>query len=169
MPLFVRGPGVPAGSTVENLAVNTDFATTVAELAGVEFPADGRSLAPLLRGGESPSWRSAVLLERRPTEEGGEGKAKEGKVEPGGVPKARVPKPGVAGMRFLAIRTETHKYVVGYGNGESRELYGLQADPYELENVYKSADPSLVEDLEARLEALRSCSGDGCREAEDAS
>jgi hypothetical protein len=28
-------------------------------------------------------------------------------------------------------------------------------------------DPALVEDLEARLEALRDCSGDGCREAED--
>jgi N-acetylglucosamine-6-sulfatase len=48
-----------------------------------------------------------------------------------------------------------------------RELYDLQADPYELENVYERADSSLVEDLKARLEALRDCEGDGCREAED--
>ena len=174
VPLFVRGPGVSAGSAVENLTVNTDFAPTFAELAGVEFPADGRSLAPLLRDEEPPPWRSGVLLERLPAEEGGEGKAKakgkdkdkakgkKGMAGPGGVPKARV-----GGPPFWAVRTATHKYVE-YDNGE-RELYDLQNDPYELENVYESADPSLIEDLEARLETLKECSGDGCRQAEDAS
>ncbi|MCA1731062.1 MAG: sulfatase-like hydrolase/transferase [Actinobacteria bacterium] len=63
VPFFVRGPGVAAGATVEKLAVNTDFASTFAELAGIDFPADGRSLAPLLRGEDPSSWRSAVLLE----------------------------------------------------------------------------------------------------------
>ena len=48
MPLFVRGPGVPAGSKTEKLALNTDLAPTFADLAGVSFPADGRSLKPLL-------------------------------------------------------------------------------------------------------------------------
>ena len=170
VPLFVRGPGVPPGSAVENLAVNTDFAPTFADLAGMEFPADGRSLAPLL-GGEDAPWRSSVLLERLPAEEGGEGagkakgkaKNKEGKTGPGGVPKAGPGNPGT----FRAVRTETHKYVE-YDNGD-RELYDLQNDPYELENVYESADPSLIEDLEARLEELKECSGAGCRQAEDAS
>jgi hypothetical protein len=37
-----------------------------------------------------------------------------------------------------------------------------------LENVYETADPSLIEDLKARLEALRDCEGEGCQEAEDA-
>jgi N-acetylglucosamine-6-sulfatase len=60
VPLFVRGPGVPAGSKVERLVLNTDFAPTFADLAGIEYHADGRSLAPLLRG-EDPAWRSAVL------------------------------------------------------------------------------------------------------------
>ncbi len=64
------------------------------------------------------------------------------------------------------MRTETHKYVE-YANGE-RELYDLGADPHELESIHETADASLVEDLAARLEALRDCSGDGCREAEDA-
>ncbi len=66
---------------------------------------------------------------------------------------------------YGAVRTETHKYVE-YGNGET-ELYDLTNDPYELENVYETADPTLAEDLKARLEVLRGCSGDGCREAED--
>ncbi len=69
VPLYVRGPGVPAGSEVEELAVNTDFAPTFAELAGVSFTADGRSLAPLLSGQDPASWRSAVLLERLSTTE----------------------------------------------------------------------------------------------------
>jgi N-acetylglucosamine-6-sulfatase len=56
---------------------------------------------------------------------------------------------------------------VEYGDGEE-ELYDLEADPYELDNVYETADPSLVEDLKRRLDALRSCTGDRCREAEDA-
>jgi arylsulfatase A-like enzyme len=163
-PLFVRGPEVPAGSRFENLAVNTDFAPTFAELAGVDFPADGRSLLPLLRGEEPLSWRSAVLLEMLPAEEGGEAKGKEGETGAGGVPKT-----GVGGSPpFWAVRTETYKYVVEYDNGE-RELHNLRTDPYELENIYEAADSSLVEDLKGRLEALRDCSGAGCREAEDTS
>jgi N-acetylglucosamine-6-sulfatase len=68
---------------------------------------------------------------------------------------------------YRAVRTETHKYVE-YNNGEV-ELYDLQADPYELNNIYESADSALLEDLKAKLEALKSCSEDRCREAEDAS
>jgi arylsulfatase A-like enzyme len=169
VPLYVRGPGVPAGSEVEELAVNTDFAPTFAELAGISFTADGRSLAPLLSGGEPASWRSAVLLERLPPEEGGGGSGKgkgkgkgKAKTGPGGVPKGGVS----GGDPFEAVRTGTHKYVE-YESGEA-ELYDLEADPYELENIYETADSSLVEDLEARLEALRGCSEDECREAEDA-
>src|SRR5918998_1052094 len=180
VPLFVRGPGVAAGTKTEKLALNTDFAPTFAALAGTTFPdADGRSAEPLLRGEQATPWRSAVLLEV-PRQEGdageGNGKAKakgkakgktgegkEGETGGGGVPKAG---PGGAGT-FEAVRTETHKYVE-YESGE-RELYELEADPYELENVYEGADPALIEDLKARLEALKGCSEDGCREAEDAS
>lgn len=122
-----------------------------------------------MRGEEPLSWRSAVLLEILPAEEGSEAKArdkakgKEGETGAGGVPKT-----GVGGSPpFWAVRTETYKYVE-YDNGE-RELYNLRTDPYELENIYEAADSSLVEDLKGRLEALRDCSGAGCREAEDAS
>jgi N-acetylglucosamine-6-sulfatase len=169
VPLFVRGPGVAAGATTEKLTLNTDFAPTFAELAGVEgFPADGRSLMPLLHGEEpSSAWRASVLLEKLPQEdsseeEKGKGKAK-GKTGAGGVPKA-----GAGGqLAFEAVRTETHKYVE-YDNGE-KELYDLEADPYELESIHESTDPALVEDLKAKLEALKSCSEEECREAEDAS
>jgi arylsulfatase A-like enzyme len=140
VPLFVRGPGIAPGTEVEGLALNTDFAPTFAALAGVNFPnTDGRSLLPLMHG-TPPSWRSSVLLE------------------------------GFVGKEdrvYAAVRTERYKYVE-YDNGEE-ELYDLQNDPYELESIHESADPSLLEDLKGELEALRYCSGDGCRAAEDAS
>jgi N-acetylglucosamine-6-sulfatase len=71
-PLFVRGPGVPAGSQVEKLVLNTDLAPTIADLAGVSFPADGRSFTSLLRG-EAPRgvrwccWKQPVGGHRPPT------------------------------------------------------------------------------------------------------
>jgi arylsulfatase A-like enzyme len=139
VPLFVKGPGIAPGSNVEQLILNTDFAPTFADLAGVEFSADGRSLTPHLRGEDPSSLRSAVLLEGFDSE---------------------------GTYYYVAVRTKTHKYVE-YSNGE-RELYDLQADPYELESLHESADPSVLENLKAKLDALKSCSKEGCQEAEDA-
>ncbi len=204
VPLFVRGPGVPSGSKVENLVLNTDFAPTFAELAGeVEFPADGRSLTPLLRGEDSSSWRSAVLLEKLSTSEDQEERDKEGssKGNTSGDQEVSDKKGGSKGEKnkdkkkkgekckgrsedrfrtecqnrtpagqmpaYEAVRTETHKYVE-YETGD-KELYDLETDPYELESIHESAEPSLLEDLKARLDALRSCAEAGCREAEDRS
>jgi hypothetical protein len=46
------------------------------------------------------------------------------------------------------------------------EYYQLREDPYELENAYRSANPNRIEELRARLRALESCSGVGCREVD---
>ena len=149
---------------MENLVLNNDLAPTFAELGDLEgFEADGRSLAPLMRGEEPLSgWRSNVLLEAfldgRSAE--GEGDA-EAEDEEGSGEGSRTDQ-----TSFRAVRTETHKYVE-HENGEE-ELYDLENDPYELENIYETADPALILDLQAKLAALEECSGDGCREAEDA-
>lgn len=66
---------------------------------------------------------------------------------------------------YKAVRTRTHKYV-RYINEES-ELYDLEADPYKLQSIHETADPSLVADFKAKLDALRSCAEQSCREAED--
>jgi hypothetical protein len=63
------------------------------------------------------------------------------------------------------VRTGEHLYVE-YGTGE-RELYNLKGDPYQLENRYESVAPELLSRLKGRLAALRGCSGDDCRAAED--
>ena len=67
---------------------------------------------------------------------------------------------------YLALRTEQYLYVE-YANGE-RELYDMQTDPYQLQNLAATADPTLLADLAADLDQLRVCAGADCRSAEDA-
>ena len=151
VPMLVRGPGVAAGSRVESLTVNTDLASTFAEMAGLPgMPgADGRSWLGLVTGHAPGTWRDAFLIERagQPPEE----------PESEGRHPARQP-------AFAGIRTTTLKYVE-FESGQS-ELFDLEADPYELENVAgtRAAD---VAALSARLSVLRACAEEGCRDAEN--
>jgi arylsulfatase A-like enzyme len=145
VPLIVRGPGVPPGRVLDQLALNIDFAPTFAELAGVPAPAffDGRSLVPLLTGDTPPTdRRSAFLLEHW-------NEYAQEYVVPD----------------YKGLHTSDYVYVK-YASGD-RELYDLRIDPYELQNLYETADSALVAQLESRLEALNDCAGQTCRTVED--
>ena len=64
LPLIVRGPGVPRGRTVDQVAGNVDLAPTMAAMGGAVVPSfvDGRSLLPLLTGAAPASWRNAYQV-----------------------------------------------------------------------------------------------------------
>jgi N-acetylglucosamine-6-sulfatase len=171
VPLFVRGPGVPAGQERDEFVGNVDLAPTFAELAGAKAPdfVDGRSLVPLLHGGKPERWRGAFLVEQekvyfRP------GRAAPARkvLEPLDLfeqDMASSPRRARQGIpAYNALRTPTHTYVV-YSTGE-RELYDLNADPYELKNIARTADRALLAKLDAWLAAFHSCRGAGCREAD---
>ncbi|HZA66873.1 MAG TPA: sulfatase, partial [Geminicoccaceae bacterium] len=66
VPMVVRGPGVPEGETIEAMGLNSDFAPTFAEIAGIAPPAfvDGRSFLPLFEDPDQ-AWRESFLVERR--------------------------------------------------------------------------------------------------------
>jgi len=169
VPLVVRGPGVPAGRVEDRLALNTDLAPTFAELAGAATPGfiDGRSLMPLLRGEVPAEWRQTILVEAF-----GSGKSRLRRTNPGAADAGATPDESAGELRgsapippYTALRTAGLLYVE-YETGE-RELYDLRADPYELENLAATADPSLLERLSARLAALRECTAGRCRTAED--
>ena len=66
--------------------------------------------------------------------------------------------PGIP--RFTAIRTPRFK-LIEYRTG-ARELYDLQNDPYELDNIYESSDPLIRDELSKRLRALQLCIGKRC-------
>ena len=141
VPLLVRGPGVREGASLDHLAVNIDFAPTIAELAHATpgRAMDGRSLTPLLVRDTPPShnWRKDFLVEiyRAPGQPGSPGKA---------------------------LRTR-HEMYIEYADG-FRELYDLRVDPYQLENVYAAADAGHVKKLSARLAELVACAGENCRD-----
>jgi len=142
VPLIVRGPGVAEGKTAHNLVLNNDFAPTFATLGGASVPpfVDGRSFVPLLRSPSPPpsDWRTAFLEEGRASKTG---------------------RP-----TFKAIRTNDHLWVE-YVDGE-RELYDLEDDPYELQSQHNTAPVDLKQDLAGRLDELRECSKEACRDAE---
>ncbi len=140
VPMLVRGPGVPAGQTLEHLAMNIDFAPTFAELAGAAAPSfvDGRSLVPLLKNNPpSPaSWRQAALIEHKEDSTS-----------------IRIPD-------YQGLRKPDLLYVE-YATGE-REYYNLLTDPYQLQNQYQSANPALMAQLASELAKLRNCAGANC-------
>lgn len=146
MPLLVRGPGVAAGSTTSKMALNTDYLPTFTKLAGMQILsyADGRSLKPVLKG-NATTWRSAIFLEAHQTAEAGD-------------------TPAYYGIRTVDTNTTTRRKYVEYSGG-ARELYYLKSDPYELTDRYKANSPPAA--LASRLKALKACTGDACRAAEN--
>jgi N-acetylglucosamine-6-sulfatase len=138
VPGIVRGPGVPAGLTRNQLVLNIDFAPTFAELAGASIPdfVDGRSLMPLLRA-TSPAWdqwRQDFLAE--------------------------VSLPTGATSRAL----RTHEVAYFEFNSGQRALYDLREDPYQINSLHETAPPEGIAALSARLSALAVCAGTSCRE-----
>ena len=89
------------------------------ELAGVADPmhrARAVAACPLLRG-EPPSWRQSVLIEYY----------------------SDTVFPRIRNMGYQAVRTERYKYIDYLELAGMDELYDLQADPYELDNLVGSA------------------------------
>jgi N-acetylglucosamine-6-sulfatase len=150
VPFFVRGPGVRKGAS-RLVSGNVDLAPTFAEIGGADAPEfiDGRSLLPLFAGEASPaSWRRGFLLAI-----GSENRlrsfARRGQLGPvdGIIP-------------YRAVRTDREVYVE-YANGE-KELYDLQADPDQLENLAGTADAARLRRLATLLDSLAGCEAEAC-------
>ena len=144
VPLVLRGPGIPPGTTVEDLAVNADLTATILEVAGAEADRaqDGRSLLPFTEHPGRMHGRELLLEKGDVLDDPEDGSAPSG--------------------AFAAIRTSRYVYVEN-ASGEI-ELYDLRADPYELANLhgdpaYAAAEAALA----SRLATLRSCAGETCR------
>ncbi len=187
VPLIVRGPDVPEGKKVDDLAMNIDLAPTFADLGGAKTPSfvNGRSLTSEIHGKKPDSERKAVLVEhyaesgRRPRRQNaGAASAQDPDNDTSppntGTPATGPQAPAVRRGQFqplglpeyAALRTDRYTYVE-YVTGE-RQLYDLRTDPDELHNIVTTADPKLVQDLAKQLAALRNCKGANCRTADGA-
>ncbi len=140
IPLIMRFPrAARAGHTPAQLVQVIDLAPTILALAGVAdtLPRQGVSLVPLL-GGATPAWRRSVLLEYYSD---------------------RV-FPRMLNMAYQAVRTERHKFIDYLELPGMDELYDLEADPFEMENLIGTpAGDTLLPRLQAELTRLQRESG----------
>lgn len=145
VPLVVRGPGIPAGMTIDALTSQVDLAPTFAAWAGADTPGfvDGRSLVPLFAGA-APPWRRTTLVQQYADR-----------------PEESTKQPG-----FHALRGDDF-ILVEYSTGE-REFYDLAWDPAELDNMVMQVDSAHIAELSARLAAMARCTGASCRAIEEA-
>jgi N-acetylglucosamine-6-sulfatase len=148
VPMFVRGPGIRAGSTSGRLVLNNDLAPTFAQIAGGTAPpfVDGRSVLPVWKG-SATTWRTAIMNER-PVKDGN-------------------PVPP-----YHAAITPRYTYVE-YGTSGEKELYDRNSDPYELrsrhtDTAYADTMTALSDRLSVSSPHLEGCTAAGCQAAEDA-
>ena len=164
IPFVMRVPqgalGSPAVSGVDPLVSNVDLVPTILDLAGAGpclgpgrcRVMDGRSLVPLMLGqGGWPEHRG-ILLEFSVAEDRFNTSSS----------------CAYRGIRVAGLAYVQHTRVPAPPDGtcvpaDERELYDLEADPFQLQNRYPAAPGSFYEpiqaELDARTTALSNCAG----------
>jgi arylsulfatase A-like enzyme len=135
VPMMLRYPGqVKAGVRSDKMVLNLDMAPTLLEIAGVPVPSDmqGKSMLPLAEEKPNVAWRKDWLYEYYEY-------------------------PGFENVRpCRGVRTERYKLIHFFLEPQEFELYDLQSDPEERNNLYgKPGYEELTSHLKERLAALR--------------
>jgi len=139
VPMMLRYPKLfKAGTVVDQMVLNLDIAPTLLELAGVPIPAgtQGRSMVKLAKGSD-PSWRKDWLYEY-------------------------FEYPGSQNVRpHRGVRTERYKLIHYTLPPEEFELYDLNNDPGETNNLYgMPGHADLTRSLSERIVELRRETGE---------
>ncbi len=138
-PFIASWPGeIKPGSVNNDLCQNIDWAETFLDIAGAAIPADmqGVSLLPLLKGKTPGTWRKSLYYHYYEYPSVHDVRRHEGVVDP----------------RFKLIRF----YGPDVPDGEEWELYDLEMDSNELNNLYNhSEQEKRIADLKQELKRLR--------------
>ena len=142
-PLVIRYPkAIAPGKTSKALVQNIDYAPTMLALAGIAKPQtmSGRSLLPLFSGETPADWRTSLYYHYYDY-------------------------PAIHNVRrHDGVRTDRYKLIHFYGEGQSgndvkidcNELYDLQNDPLELNNLYgKRGYEKITAELQLLLDNYR--------------
>lgn len=136
MPLVARFPKeIPAGQVNEDIVVNLDFAPTILDYAGVDIPADfqGHSLRPVLAGKTPGDWRGSMYYHYYEYPHGWHDV-----------------------KQHYGVRTDRYKLIHYYNDIDAWELFDLEKDPNELNNLIEDTDhQEIVEELKVKLTRLR--------------
>lgn len=119
VPLIARCPELfPAGTSVKQTVANIDLMPTFLEAAGVKSPTglDGKSWIPLAQQRPNAEWRKSMLYEY--------------------YWERNFPQTPT----IHAVREDRFKFIRYYGIWDSDELYDLEQDPEEMNNLIFSSD-----------------------------
>jgi N-acetylglucosamine-6-sulfatase len=130
VPMLARCPELfSGGRVVKEVVANLDIMPTCLDAAGLDVPADipGRSFLPLLQGKTIP-WREGLLYEYYWERNF----------------------PMTPTMH--ALRGDRYKYIHYYGIWDSDELYDLQEDPLETNNlIYSEKHQAVIKQMNQQL------------------
>jgi len=138
-PLIAWWPGhIKPGSVNTDLVQNIDFAETFIDLANAPIPGDmqGKSIVPLLEGKTPKNWRKSLYYHY---------------YEYPGVHHVR---------RHEGVTTDRFKLIRFYGkdvlDGEEWELFDLQKDSSEMNNIYSNPEmDGKIKELKKELNRLK--------------
>jgi arylsulfatase A-like enzyme len=134
-PLLMHLPkGFNKRGKLTELVQNIDYAPTILDLAGIKVPEDiqGMSLKPLLGDEQAVEWRKGLYYHYYE------------------FPNEHMVK------RHYGIRTDRYKLIHFYRDIDVWELYDLQNDPKEMNNLYgKEEYEELTEELKTQLTELQ--------------
>jgi arylsulfatase A-like enzyme len=141
-PLIISQPSVfPVGKTCAHAVNAPDLVDLFCSVAQVELPwkTDGRDIRPLLKDPESTDWDQPLLMTHTARSYGSDTDViptDDRLTVVGDVP------------WYAMLRDGKYKYIRTFVDGETEELYDLEADAEELTNLVKSAEHrSLLESL----------------------
>lgn len=134
VPLLVKYPRLISPGTIDSrMTLNIDVAPTILDLAGLPVPADmnGRSIKPLFKNRKAP-WRQDFLYEYYEY-------------------------PAVHMVcKHRGVRNERWKYIHYFEEPQEFELYDLENDPHEMNNLASKKEyESIRIELQNRLRELR--------------
>jgi len=142
-PLIMRYPkAIAAGTKSDALVQNIDYAPTFLSLAGLEKPKEmsGNSLLPVFNGTKPDNWRKSLYYHYYDY-------------------------PAIHNVRrHDGVRTDRYKLIHFYGEGKidndkdinCNELYDLENDPNELNNLYgKPGFENVTQSLQSMLDNYR--------------
>jgi N-acetylglucosamine-6-sulfatase len=131
VPMLARCPELfSGGRVVPQVVAGLDIMPTFLDVASVSIPQglDGRSMLPLLTGAGDPGWRQELFYEYYWERN----------------------YPQTPTMH--ALRTDRYKYIHYYGIWDLDELYDLQEDPLETNNLISDPErKATIADLNKRL------------------
>ena len=145
VPLVVVGPGVAAGSRVDDIAMMVDLFPTFTDLAGLPASSTvhGQSLVPLLQGGAGPVRSMAVVEHTRPVRSADDPDASD---EKAGDPPT-----------YLALRMKDSLYVEYLEGAGEVTYYDMTSDPHQLHNIAHTLSPARLKALHEAAMANLAC------------